>query len=266
ESRVLTDRDEVIPRESVRYSLVLRNSGLRSAPNAQLTGELPAALRYVPDSLTCSGGACRMDGQTLDWRGAIAPTQAVTVTLEAVLETPLPDLTPVAWAVELADGFGTSYPLAATFQARRSNLAPTTLDLRPAYVAPGQSSWLTVRIFNAGHLPAAVLLSLDLPPGLVFDPASVSCGSGVCGVDGRTLSWQGTLAARSLVLVRLMVRTPDDAVYGTMFAIEGRIVDETWGDSYELTATLVASRNLFLPTLHGRDGSMEQQLYLPFVP
>jgi len=263
QSTLAVDQPTVAPGEQVRYQLLLQNQGLMTATNAALTIALPTALRYVAGTLACSVGICPSDRSAPSWRGAIAPGQPTTVTFGAELSTGLPDRTPLVTTAVLADGHGATYTMTATILARRSDLSRSQLALRPPYGEPGSIVELTMLIHNLGGLATQGEATVMLPEGLLYQPDSLLCGVGVCTDGAGKIQWQGELAARAIVPIRLAVQIPPTAAYGERFTITASLRDVDWAEEFTFSSALRVAHLLYLPVVNGPE--LGNPLFLPLV-
>lgn len=267
-STFTVDRGEVVPDQTATYQLLLRNTGLISATAATVDVNLPPALVYASGSLTCEGGSCVETNGTIQWRGTIAPQRAYTVTFAARLIQGLPDRTPILVPARLADGFGTIYQLEATLLARRSDLSHSRLQFLPRFVEPGTTTTLVAFLQNGGGLGTSAAATITLPSGLGYVEDSLVCGTGRCsfadgGVSGNIVRWEGTLAKRELVPIRLVVQIPETTPYGTIFLADLTVDDRRWQERFTTQADVAAMHNVWLPSVFGSDSTY--QLFLPLV-
>ncbi len=267
-STFTTDRAELVPQAVVTYALALQNVGLVSADDATVTINLPAALAYEAGSLHCVSGICQQqtDG-TLQWRGVITPQVPLTVTFAARLTTGLQDRTVLTTTALLADGFGKHYPLVAELIARRSDLSPSRLAFMPRFGEPGYTVVLVALLQNRGGLATASQATLTLPATLSYVEGSLACGTGSCTMTtdetAHRIQWQGQLAARQLVPIRLQVQIPPTASYGDTFAANLAFADVDWAERFTSDATLAVMDIVLLPTIAG--DFRQTLLYLPIV-
>ncbi|MEZ4860242.1 MAG: S8 family serine peptidase [Caldilineaceae bacterium] len=263
-SLVRLDKAEIVPGETVVYSVTLRNTGLFTAPNAALSLPIPAAMAYVDNTITCTTGTCQQAAGVIRWSGVLAPRADVTVRFGLKLVTGLPDRTPVKSAVELEDGFGNHYQLPVTVMARRSNLGFSQLQFVPAYAEPGSTVSIAIYARNTGMLATTSKAQMTLPAGFTYVDGSLACGTGLCSYNAGTIQWVGALAARSVVMVQFLVKLPPTATYGDTFDATAMVDDMDWVEQYVLKATLTVAHNMYLPFANGT-GSPPTILYLPLM-
>ncbi|GIV79988.1 MAG: hypothetical protein KatS3mg050_4382 [Litorilinea sp.] len=256
------EKEAVTASDVNTYRFVLRNNGLKAASNARLENRLPESLAYLPDTLSCSSGSCQVQGDTVTWTGEVAPGTPVTIAYDARLRTSYPDGTVIVNQAELDDGHGTRYLLSTSVRVRRSELGISTFSFLPAIREPGQSVTLLVHVRNQGSIATNARVTLPAIPGLVYDPASVVCGTGTCSFVNGQVEWTGVSEPRSLIPIRVTAAVSADLPYGTRLEPQVEIVDLDWQLTYRPQAQLWIARSYFIPFISGPDGG---ELYLPFV-
>jgi uncharacterized repeat protein (TIGR01451 family) len=255
---------EVAPGGTVVYSAQLRNTGLFTATNANLTFAIPTAMSYVDGTLTCSAGLCQPENGALRWRSVLAPDQTTAVTFTLRLITGLPDQSLVALTGQLEDGFGQSYPLTAIVVARRSDLRQVQLQILPAYVAPGANTAVNLLVYNAGGVQTNATVQMNIPAPLTYVADSLTCGDGACSYANGAIQWSGLVGERTLIPIRLRVQTPANANYGDRYPLTATFLDQEWQESYNLQATLTIARNYGFPIV--RRPEQRYRLFLPVAP
>jgi len=263
DSRLVVDRAEVTPQAVATYQFLLQNRGLVSATAASLLATLPAALHYEADSIRCDRGRCDVAGQLVTWRGVLAPDVPVVVTFQARLAQGLPDRTPLTVTAELADGFGTAYPLAAMILARRADLSRSQLKFLPPYGEPGTSTLVVALLQNVGKLSTTAAATLHLPPALTVVDGSLHCGTGQCTVVDGLIRWQGTVAERELIPIQLALTLPVDAAYGDRYEATLIVEDLDWAEQFTRAADFTVMHTYLLPMLFGAEAPY--RLYLPLI-
>ena len=263
-SAMAVSSSEVLPGGTVSYQVSLRNSGLFTATNANLTLAVPAAMGYVDGSISCSNGACQHENGTITWSGVLAPQVETTLAFTLRLVAGLPDRTPIELVAQVEDGFGNRYTLPTSVLARRSDLTVSQLQIIPPFVEPGSTVGMNLLIHNSGGAPTNGSFQLQLPASLTYIADSLTCGTGVCTYTEGVVQWQGEIGVRTIVPLRLRVQVPADALYGDVFIATATLNDLQWNESYTLTATVTIARNFYLSLIHGEDKPFV--LYLPFSP
>jgi uncharacterized repeat protein (TIGR01451 family) len=77
-----------LPGEVLTYSLVLRNSGQRTA-QASLTDPLPLHTHYVLGGASASSGVLSATEEAITWSGAIASGEGVTISFPVHVSSPI---------------------------------------------------------------------------------------------------------------------------------------------------------------------------------
>ncbi|MBN1314369.1 MAG: DUF11 domain-containing protein, partial [Anaerolineales bacterium] len=72
----------MLPDETASYVLLLQNGGGADEPTASAKWNLPAGLSIISPTLTANGGSINRDGHQVQWWGAIAAGQSITITVE----------------------------------------------------------------------------------------------------------------------------------------------------------------------------------------
>ena len=270
QSQMEAAQSQVTPGQEVGYSLVLRNQGLVTA-TASLSNTLPQGMSYVAGSLNCTVGACQEDAGRVRWEGALAGSQAITVSYRARLDAMPRHGTPIVNTALVDDGIGHRYPLTAVVQVNRSDLSSSFLRVEPARVDPGAVVTVTIFVRNGGGQPTTGELRHRIPDGLVYQDGSLFCGVGLCAHQAGEVTWSGSLVPRGMVPVRFQVQVPQDAQRGQVFQGETVVTDRTWNLQDTIPDAIIVSRLLYLP-LMGRNATFtpappqtSASLYLPWV-
>lgn len=263
-SLVVTPSD-VEPDEIITFTARLRNTGLKTAENATLQGPVPTTLVVDPGSVTCSVGTCAVEDGELIWRGPVSHAEETRVAFQARLASALPDNTQVPMVLELEDGHGSTVTFATSFTVRRSDLARSTLVMQPPFVEPGGASALSLNVRNTGHRTTEARVVLSGPDNTSFTLGAPACSAGTCALDeeGR-LVWDGIIAPRSLVQLRLPLEFAADATYGETFTFSAVVTDLRWDEQFTLTDRVMIAHNLFMPSLR-TTGPEPGDLYLPLI-
>jgi uncharacterized repeat protein (TIGR01451 family) len=265
-------RTELLPGESVTYTIALHNSGLAPAQQATLSDTLPAGLTYSPASLACSSGVCSENGGRITWQGSLQSGSTLTVTYAATLNAVLTDRTPLTNTAQI-DAIGVSnLRRSAVVYARSTNLSASFFEFGNKPNEPGDRFTLRALLRNTGIQSSVADFSLSLPAELSYIPGTLRCGIGHCRIepgrlaDGRTATdrilWSGTLPPRGLVAVEMDVRLADGLTAGQRIRVSGEIIDSTWGQTQPVIGDLFVAFHTFLPLM--LDGRIPP-LYLPVV-
>lgn len=267
-STFTSDRAEAVPNDVVVYTVTLQNSGLIAANTATLQVQLPTALTYEADTLTCDFGTCQpgADG-TIAWTGPVTPGLPVAVTFAARLTQGLRDRTPLTTTATVADGHGTTQTFVATLLARRSDLSQSRFIFLPQFGEPGYKVIVMGVVQNIGGLATTGAVTMTLPPALLYMEDSLVCGTGTCaitaGADAKLVRWQGRIGSRQLVPIQLTVQIPSTAGYGDKFSAGFVLNDVDWDETKEAEATLTVAHTVLLPTIAG--AFEENLLYIPLI-
>lgn len=256
-------QEQVNSGEPVELQFVVRNSGQLTATDASLVHPLDEALSYVADSVSCGRGECFYQDGQIAWRGVVPARGQTTVRYAAIPSAQLPDRSSLTATARVEDGHGSVYTLQKSFITRSSDLAASTARLVPPFVGPGSISAYEMFVHNVGAIDAGSTLTLPLPAGLSYIDGSLVCGTGTCTIEGKTLHWSGTVAARSAIPIRFRVQVPADAPYGQSYVFEATLTDEHRSESLTYGGALTVAHNnhlaiLFIP-------SQGITLYLPLV-
>ncbi|MGE0084616.1 MAG: SdrD B-like domain-containing protein [Desulfococcaceae bacterium] len=85
--RIDADGDgAVTPDDTLRYTVVIRNTGNQNAAGLVFTDSIPANTAYAGNLLSTSGTAVYSSGQ-IEWNGSIDANQSVTVTFDVTVNT-----------------------------------------------------------------------------------------------------------------------------------------------------------------------------------
>lgn len=254
---------QLLPGESVAYTLTLRNRGLADAQSIVLSDTVPSALAIIPGSLGCTAGGCQANGGLIGWQGSLTPGQTVTLTYSATLGSVLADRTPLTNTMRVSAAGVAPFSRSAVVYARSTNLGASVIDFGGRPNEPGDRFTLSVLLRNTGVQGAQVDFSLPLPGELSPFPATVGCGIGQCRLEAGTLYWAGTLPPRGLVSVQVDVKLAESLISGQRIPLRGQMVDHTWGQTHSLEGELVVALHLMIPLLIGPE--IEPLFYLPLI-
>jgi uncharacterized repeat protein (TIGR01451 family) len=260
-SSVTVSQRDVTPNQVVTVTVRLHNTGLVDA-NSLLAMTVPTATTLVDGSLVCTAGSCTAAAAVVRWQGLLAGETPVTITLGLRLTTPLPDRTPVTSRLTLDDGFGGHYEQEVTFFARRADLGASVVELRPAFVEPGNGAQVLFFVRNRGVVATNAALRHQLPAGVEFEADSLSCSVAGCAETQGVVTWRGPIPARGVVQIGYHVRVPLSAPYGTIYTFPITVDDEDWGDSFVTQGRLQVARLSYLPLIRMPDGSI---IFMPMV-
>ena len=255
-------RTDLLPGESVAYTITLQNRGLAATQQITVSDALPAGLRYTLESLVCGSGICDESGGLITWQGALAPSGSVSLTYSTTLESVLPDKTPLTNTAQIRSSGIPDLERSVLVYARSTNLGASIFDFGGRPNEPGDRFTLSALLRNTGLQGADVDFSLTLPAELSYVPGSLRCGIGVCRTEAGRILWSGTLPPRGLVAVQMDVRLATGLASGQPIQLSGELIDKTWGQSQVLSGEMSVAFHRFLPLM--TDGRMPP-VYLPLV-
>lgn len=191
--------------QTIRYTLVVNNTGPDDATNVVIADELPTGLNFVGSS--ASSGSYNVN--TGQWSvGSLANGASATLNIDAVVDTV--DTTTNISQVASVDQYdsestpGNSNPneddyASVTFVLAKADLSVTkTVDDDKPYV--GDNVTFTITVNNAGVDPATGVTLLDgLPDGLAYVSSNAGIGSynsgtGIWDIGDLAVGQTGTLA------------------------------------------------------------------------
>ena len=242
QSNMFSNKTQASQEEKIGYTLTLINTGLVSANGASIINKHAPDMTYDPQSLTCSAGICIYNTDTLTWRGDISPSQTITITFEARLETPLPNMTPVSNTAYLNNGYGDIYKLESSFLIYSSDMSDSFIKVSPTQAKTNDIVVYTIYIYNSASARSKAIMQNKLPPSLIYQADSLTCGSGLCTYQNGTISWEGLVEARNAVPVSFQAQVSTNADIGTLISNTVTVTDTAWGVGYPLTATISLNR------------------------
>ena len=162
----------IVTGENVTYTIVVRNAGPATATGVTLTDTLPAGFTLV--SATPSQGSC---SDTICSLGTLAPATSATVTLVATTSATgvfVNTATVVAAEPDPIPANNTATQPTTVATADQADLVIEKLG--PAILAPGSSSFYSIRVTNRGPAAAMNVSVLDpLPAGVTFVGNTGAC-------------------------------------------------------------------------------------------
>ncbi|RLT35749.1 MAG: DUF11 domain-containing protein, partial [Chloroflexi bacterium] len=256
-------RSDLLPGQSVAYTLTIVNRGVADAQQSTLSDALPAALTYAPASLVCSSGLCNESGGVISWQGALPSAGSVSLTYSATLNSVLPDRTPLTNTVEIRSSGLADLRRAAVVYARSTNLSASLFDFGGRPNEPGDRFTLSALLRNTGLQSTAADFTLRLPAELSYLPNTLRCGVGNCRLDGERILWSGTLPPRGLVAVQMDVQLSSAVVSGQRIRVQGEMVDQTFGLTHPVSSEMRVALHMMIPLLEG--SGIEPPLFLPLI-
>jgi uncharacterized repeat protein (TIGR01451 family) len=265
-------RTDLLPGESVAYTITLHNQGLAASQQITLSDALPGALSFAPGSLVCSSGVCNESGGLVTWEGDLSANGSVSLTYSATLSSILPDKTALTNTVQIRSTGIADLARSAVVYARSSNLSASVFDFGGKPNEPGERFTLSALLRNTGIQSSVADFSMSLPDELSYVAGTLRCGIGTCRIeDARAGSggaaadrilWSGTLPPRGLVAVQMDVVLASGLLPGHPIRLSGEITDNTWGQTQPLVGDMFVAFHQFLPGLV--DGRIPP-VYLPVV-
>ncbi len=265
-------RTDLLPGESVAYTITLHNQGLAASQQITLSDALPGALSIAPGSLVCSSGVCNESGGLVTWQGDLSANGSVSLTYSATLDSILPDKTALTNTVQIRSTGIADLARSAVVYARSSNLSASVFDFGGKPNEPGDRFTLSAFLRNTGIRSSVADFSMSLPDELSYIPGTLRCGIGTCRIEEARASsggaaadrilWSGTLPPRGLVAVQMDVQLADGLPPGHRIRLSGEISDNTWGQTQPLVGEMFVAFHQFLPLMI--DGRIPP-IYLPVV-
>ncbi|MBI3960307.1 MAG: S8 family serine peptidase [Chloroflexi bacterium] len=256
-------RSDLLPGESVAYTVTLVNQGLAVAQQISLSDRLPAGLTYAPGSLVCSSGVCNENGGLITWQGGLPPGDSLSLTYSATLNTVLPDRTPLTNSAEIRSAGVADLRRSATVYARSTNLSASVFDFGGRPNEPGDRFTLSALLRNTGIQSTDADFSLLLPAELSYLPGTLGCGVGNCRTEAGRILWSGTLPPRGLVAVQMDVQLSQSVVSGQRIRVQGEMVDHTFGLTHPVTGEMRVALHMMIPLLEGL--GIEPPIFLPLL-
>ncbi len=258
----IASRTELLPGESVAYTVTLRNQGVAASQQITLSDILPGALLYAPGSLVCSSGSCNASGGLITWAGTLPANGSLSLTYSATLNSVLPDKTALTNTVQIHSTGIADLERSAVVYARSTNLSASLFDFGGRPNEPGDRFTLSALLRNTGLQSTAADFTLRLPAELSYIPGTLRCGVGNCRLDGERILWSGTLPPRGLVAVQMDVRLSSAVVSGQRIRVQGELVDQTFGLTHPVSSEMFVALHLYAPLMI--DGRIPP-IYLPVV-
>ena len=180
------DRAVASAGDQVTATLVVANDGPASINQAAFTATLPLRLTYL-------------SGDPLTWSGALMPGQAVTHTLDLILDPSLSAGSNVTLPVTFCD---VDHAVCFTTTARLSIDAPTfALDLSPSRtpIHPHDVVTWTLIAHALGVAAPSTLITALLPLDQSMISGTLSASVGLAHELSGTISWAGSISAGQTV-------------------------------------------------------------------
>lgn len=212
------DAATVVPGETVRYTVTIRNTGrvaYTAADPASFTDDLSAVLDDATYNNDASNGAT-ITGDTLSWSGPLAVGATETITYSVTVDDPDTGDKRLANTAVTPPGSGGGCPAGTDNPDCTVNIPGGSYQVAKvagaAQAAPGDTVTYTVTVTNTGNTaytankPAS--FSDDL--GDVLDDATYNGdATGGATVSDGTLTWSGPLAVGETVTITYSVTVKD---------------------------------------------------------
>jgi uncharacterized repeat protein (TIGR01451 family) len=169
------------------YTIRIVNTGASAAQGTTLVDSLPAAVTYVPDSLSSSGGSAQVQGNTLTWTGDIGFDSAVVVQFSAQLSSPFSG-TVVNTAVISNSQIARPVVVSATTQVTNDPVLMVRKSSAPALPGPNKPMVYSLTVTNVGQ--AANNLPLVVSDHVPMNTTFLSPGAGgVYDAGNNDVNW-----------------------------------------------------------------------------
>jgi len=212
------DRGTASPRDRLRYTITLNNTGNMNATNVTVVDTLPPA--YATLVATPPGATYNAANRTLTWNAlTVNRNQPVVLTFDVDLDAVVPDGAAIVNHVEINDGFnpGVIAREATTMVGSAPNLSTSTKQVSQASAAPGDMLVYTLILRNNGNANATGAMITDTLPANTHWDGWVAQPAGA-GMAANTVTWTGNVVPGTDVIIafRVHVNTPLDN--GTVIA------------------------------------------------
>lgn len=126
-------------------------------------------------------------------------------------------------------------PVTVTVPEASGGELAASLKVEPDALITGSPTRVTLWVWNDAPMAEIVDVTIDVPPGLVVNPGSVSAsqGNAVFNIANRTISWSGVLPAGGWLSITF------DATAGSLAAVvevEATVSEQLRGTEEVLTA------------------------------
>ncbi|SEQ02268.1 DUF7507 domain-containing protein [Lentzea albida] len=229
------DRDQVVPGDTVTYTIKVTNTGQTVQTGASFTDDLTQVLddaRYNDDA-QATIGAVALVWPRLEWKGDLPIGATATITYTVTVKNPNPGDKRLNNKIT-SDTPGTNCPpgskdpSCSTETPGRELTIEKKVDRQPAN--PGDPVTYTVTITNTGQVPLTGAKVTDDLSGVLDDATWVSgqATPGAVALVAPTLTWTGDLAVGATATVTYVVRV-DDPIKGD-HALVNRVSTEIPGN------------------------------------
>jgi uncharacterized repeat protein (TIGR01451 family) len=244
DSSLLVDQPVVADGAQLAYALEIRNTGPNLLSSVVLSNTVPSGTSYILGSLI---GPATYEPATnrFTWQGALVPGQAVTVTYELQVDSPLPDDTLVRNLAHLVDQSGLSLHRVAESHVNAPDLS-SSKKLAPSQSGlVGQILTYTLILQNEGLRATQAQIYDPIPAHTTHMPGSGRASSGLITSTGEALHWNGPISIGHVVIITFPVRIESSA--NSLYIYNRARLEDEWGNSHPLEAHLRAEGCVFLP-------------------
>ncbi|MEV0675655.1 GEVED domain-containing protein [Actinosynnema sp. NPDC050436] len=211
------DRDEVVPGDTVTYTIVVTNTGAAAVAGATFTDDLTQVLDdadYNADA-DATSGAVSYAAPRLTWTGDLPVGASATVTYTVTVKNPDPGDKKLVNRITSATP-GTNCPAGSTDPSCGTETPGRELTLEKSVdrqtANPGDTVTYTVVVTNTGQVPLTGAVATDDLTDVVDDAAfgSATASTGAVSYAAPRLTWTGDLAvgASATVTYTVTVNNP----------------------------------------------------------
>ncbi len=253
------------PGDVVTYTVVLTNAGPYSTTDVLLTDPVPPGATYVPGSLAATGGLTAYlppPTNTVTWTGVVSGHSAISITFQVTLGV-APRGT-LVWNEAVISDTANDIVVRAPVMLTGPDLSGSFKGVSSAGPAFGQRVTYTLALSNSGELDAQVVVTDDLPFGVLYT-GDGSASRGMPPVEsGGVITWTGVVSAGAQVTLTLpvtVVAAPGSLVENEALIADGAgLVHRRSASFYSTGPDLSSSSKTVLPASVAQGGGVEYRL------
>jgi uncharacterized repeat protein (TIGR01451 family) len=187
------------------YTITIRNTYGHRAHHAVITNTLPPSLTIDNDSIT---GGARYDPSTrmLTWSGDVDSSGSWII---SYIATPGAVLTPGARIdnnVSILDSqHGITFERSAPYWVAGADLTPSSIEITPSAVLPGNLAIIQVNLQNDGNRSATISATVHIAPGMMPITPTLSASHGLIKIDEQHVSWEIELAPHQVAQATMVI-------------------------------------------------------------